>query len=93
MNDPQKPKLLLIWQNVPEETKLHVIERGTPQAKLARASNEYYINGDDLEDDHPIYALSEWLRSDEGRESEIEMQKGESLRGRFSEIVVCGFFL
>lgn len=88
-----KPKMLLIWDESPEKHTFYELERDSQQAKWARGSMNCYINGDDLDDDHPIHQLCEWLNTPEAKDSEINTEDNKSIRGKFSEIVICGFFL
>lgn len=51
--------VLLIWEKIPENIKLFLFVTGSDMALLAEASNGFYINGDDLPDNHPIFELNE----------------------------------
>lgn len=94
MSDQEnKPRLLLIWENVPEDTQVYSLDRKSEQAEWARNSNKMFINGDDLEEDHPIFDLSNWLVTEEAKEYKVEMQEQQALRGKFSEVVLCGCLL
>lgn len=46
--------LLLIFESVPERIDLYVMDADHQQADNARKSNGLMINGDDLDDDHPL---------------------------------------
>jgi len=79
--------VLLVWEEVPESTKLYVFEETSDMAKWALASVGKYINQDDLEDDHPLHQLSENL----GQFDELPHDKVAV--GPFSKVVVCGFVM
>lgn len=76
--------LLLIWENVPENTKAFVLEGR--EADLACLSAGVYINSDDTEG-HAIEELNELL---EGRPS-LDVDK--PIKGPFDEVVICGFIM
>lgn len=80
-------KLLLIWEEIPENTKLYAFDEGSELAKLAEGSAGKFINCDDLEEDDPIHALSEKLADAE----EIGGRSGNIVQGPFSRVVICGF--
>ena len=53
--------VMLIWEEIPENIKLFLFVAGSEMALLAEASNGFYINGDDLPDNHPLFELNEKL--------------------------------
>ncbi len=53
--------VVLIWELWPEELKLFLLEEGSELAELASLSDNCYINGDKLPDNHPIFLLNEKL--------------------------------
>ncbi len=81
--------LLLVFEYVPEDTSYHVIPSDHPQAENIRKSNGLMINEDDLDDDHPIFALSDWLNTDEAKSMRVETP----YKGCITEVYSCGFFL
>ncbi len=80
-------KLLLIWEEIPDNVKAYVLDADSPPAKLARQSAGDYINVGDLDEDHAIWALSEALDNVES------VEPTEVLKGPFAEVVVCGVVL
>lgn len=77
-------KVLLVWEEVPETTKLYVLEGEL--AELAIKSAGVFINIDDTEG-HPIEELAEVLPT--LKHHEIT----EPLNGPFDTVVVCGFWM
>ena len=53
--------VMLIWEEIPENIKLFLFVAGSEMALLAESSNGFYINGDDLPDNHPLFELNEKL--------------------------------
>lgn len=84
------PQLLLIWCNIPDEMKAFAIPHTSELASIAIASAGKYINGDELEEDHPIFHLNNRLEGDHGLE---EIPITEPILGNFSTVVICGFIL
>lgn len=82
-----KPKLLLIWQEIPDNTKVYVFKTDTHAAQLARQCAGIYINGSWLKANHPIHELYELL------EHNTALNPDEIITGNFSEVVICGFIL
>lgn len=86
--------LLLIFEYVPEDTSYHVIPIDHPQAENARKSSGLYIRDDDPDDDDPkegdpIFEISEWLDTDEGRSMRVDFP----YNGSVSEIIRCGCYI
>ena len=79
--------VMLIWEEIPENIKLFLFVAGSEMALLAEASNGFYINGDDLPDNHPLFELNEKL--DGFMPSPTCTIKEVYLNGVFR----CGFFL
>lgn len=79
--------VMLIWEEIPENIKLFLFVAGSEMALLAEASNGFYINGDDLPDNHPLFELNEKL--DGFIPSPACTIKEVYLNGVFR----CGFFL
>jgi hypothetical protein len=80
-------KLLLIWEEIPENVKAYVLDVDSPEAELARLSAGGYINVTDFDADSPIVLLKADLAKIEGVEPE------KVLVGPFAEVVVCGIVL
>lgn len=79
--------VMLIWELWPEELKIFMLPTGTALAELARLSNGFYINGDDLSDDHPIFKLNEELVG-------VEPTNSESISSiELVALYRCGWFL
>ena len=84
-----KAKLLLVWEQVGEQAFLYVLDTDSTEAQWARESAGFYINADDLPDDHAIFKLNAALGGKHGRPKE----EARHLTGPFAEAVICGFFL
>lgn len=82
--------ILLIWQNIPDNTKFFRVHESSDIGAMALSSSGKYINGDDLPEDHPIFTLSEMIS--ENKLDEIENPHG-TINELFNKIVICGFFL
>jgi hypothetical protein len=83
--------LLLVWEEVPDSIKLFILGADSKVGKLALASAGKYINSDDLDDDHPIFELSEVLSQLVKEGSYLTPEK--PINGPFDTVVVCGFIL
>lgn len=79
-------KLLLIWEMFPEENEFYILQKNSELANLARNCNGLHINGDDLEENHEIFKLSELLLEEEKIQTPIE-------NIFITEVVSCGWFL
>ncbi len=87
-------KVLLIWEEVPDYTKMYELDAGSEEARLAVLSANKYINSDDLPDDHPIFKLNELLEKltpSYGRN--VEDAPTGVIYGPYKFIVFCGFYL
>ena len=79
--------VMLIWELWPEDLKIFLFPPETPLAELARLSNGYYINSDNLSDDHPIFELNEELEG-------VEPTNSESISSiELVAVYRCGWFL
>lgn len=79
--------VLLIWELWPEELKIFMLPTGTALAELAKLSDGWYINGDDLSDDHPIFKLDEEL-------SGIAPTDSKNISGiELMAVYRCGWYL
>ena len=76
--------LLLIWENVPEDTRAFVLEGR--EADLARLSAGVYINSDDTEG-HAIEDLNNLLADHK------PLDVSKPIKGPFDEVVICGFIM
>ena len=83
MNNEEK--LLLIWEMFPEETSLYLFNTEIEITELARQSNNLYIGGDILSEDHPIFTLNERLKDEE--------EVTTPIKDNVVEVVKCGIFL
>mgnify|MGYP000873608228 FL=1 len=81
--------LLLVFDYIPSYASYYVIPSDHPQAENARKSNGLMINGDDLDGDHPIFTLDDWLDTDEARAMRVETP----YKGNITEVYSCGTFL
>ena len=79
--------VLLAWENVPESIEFFRLPEDHAMVETAKASAGKYINSDDLEEDDPIFALSEFLASDEGKGMKL---KGAVHDGPFATVISCG---
>lgn len=89
----EKPKMLLIWNVFPEEVVLYAFDRKSKEAEYARGSNNCYIGGDELDIDHPLFELNRFLGTPEADQLKLVVSDEVSIRGKFSEVVICGQFL
>lgn len=56
-------KVLLVWEEIPESTKLYAFEEGSEAAKLAIVSAGKFINSDDVNPGDPIDKLNDMLEN------------------------------
>lgn len=80
-------KMLLVWEEIPEDIRLYALDEGSELALLAEKSAGKYINSDDLEDGDPIFTLNERLAEAE----QVGGRDGVITQGPFTRVVVCGF--
>lgn len=87
-------KTLIIWETVPNDCFYHVLdnEEHKDLIDLAVKSAGCYINADELDVDHPIYVLSDKLDELFPNCPSARSLK-EPLKGPFSQVIICGFFL
>lgn len=83
----ENEKVLLVWQLIPDETKLYEFDANSDMAKLAMASAGKYINSDDFADDDAIFTLENNL---DGVEPLINQHMAT---GNYRTVVLCGFVL
>lgn len=83
-----KQQVLLVWELSPESVQFYLFDVGTHEAMLARESSGLMINGDILEDEHPIFELNERLGA-------IQPVSLEDMQYRLNVIAVfkAGFLL
>jgi hypothetical protein len=79
--------LLLIWDNCEGMPQYYTFPDDSEMAKLAVASAGKYINGDDLPEDHAIYALNDKLVHFAGNDC------FKPIIGPFTQVVVCGYIV
>lgn len=82
-------KTLLIWEEVPETTKVFVLDSDSQAADLARQSAGKFINSNDVEEGDPIELLSEWI----GANSPTDIGIEAPISGPFDQVIVCGFLM
>lgn len=79
--------VLLVWENFPESIEFFRLPADHPMVEVAKKPAGKYIYSDDLEEDDPIYTLSEFLASDEGKGMKLE---GAVHDGPFASVISCG---
>jgi hypothetical protein len=79
-------KLLLIWQTIPDDTSVYVIDADSELAALTRQCAGIYINLNN-DDNHVIERVCEQLQDFTACAAD------QVLTGPFAEVVVCGFVL
>ena len=84
----KKEQVLLVCELNPESVQFYLFDAGSHEAMLARESSGLMINGDILEDEHPIFELNERLGA-------IQPVSLEDMQYRLNVIAVfkAGFFL
>lgn len=81
--------LLLIFEEHPESITFYVLPTNHPQAENIRQSDSLLINSDDIPKIHPIWALHEWLATEEAGQFVIDTP----YTGTITEVYQCGFVL
>jgi hypothetical protein len=79
-------KILIVWENIPDDTFLYVVDADSDVGRLALKCPGKFINVDEG-DEKNINALYEILN--EMGHTNIDAV----LDGPFSKVVVCGFIL
>ncbi len=87
--EESKKSLLLIWEMIPEETRLFSIPEGHELALLAELSAGKYINSDDLEEDHAIFKLNDKLNGSD----QYAIRNDSIFIGPFTRAIICGFIM
>ncbi len=82
-------RLLLIYELIPEAVGVYAIPENHPQADNIKRADSFYIKGHNLPLEHPIWALSEWLGSQEAEHFKVD----SPYKGTIAGIYRCGFFL
>jgi hypothetical protein len=91
--------VLLIWEEVPDNTKAYVLVPGKDDEliELAKAAHGYFVNG---EDNDPVHDLNIALAQDENgnttRDDDYNMQNAGKQAipgGPYSAVYICGFLL
>lgn len=81
-------KVLVIYELIPEDTKMYVVEAEGEELEKIKAAHGVYVNID--EDDEPASWLNEYL---DGR-PEVEISPGHPILADFFDLVVhSGFHL
>jgi len=81
--------LLLVFDYIPSSASYYVIPSDHPQAENAMKSNGLMIDWDDLNRDHPIFTLYDWLDTDEAKSMRVETP----YNGNITEVCSCGVFV
>ena len=64
--------LLLVFESVCHGIDFYVMDNDHPQAENARESNGMVLNEDDIDPDHPIFELYDWLDTDEAKAMRVK---------------------
>lgn len=87
--------VLLIWEEHPEKLFFYLFKKGSEMALLAEAADGYFINGDNIPDDHPVFTLNEKLG--EVYEDNVhiipDIPKEKIANIELSNLYHCGFLL
>lgn len=83
----RKPRVLLVWELIPETTEMYLIPADDPILATARAAQGQYINHADLPPDAAVYELNDWLDSDEAKAFKAETP----IKARIKEVIQAGF--
>lgn len=81
--------LLLIFEVYPESLTFYVLPTDHPQAENIRQSDSLLINSDDIPEIHPIWALNEWLATEEAGQFIVDTP----YRGMITEVYQLGLVL
>jgi hypothetical protein len=81
--------LLLIFEVHPESLIFYILPTDHPQAENIRRSDSLLINSDDIPEVHPIWALNEWLATDEASQFIVDTP----YKGTITEVYQCGLVL
>ena len=80
--------ILLVWENVPEDTDLYTIEEDSEVAGWIDSCAGVYINACNTpEQDANIDRLSDWI------EKQDKLPNGYLAIGPFSKVIVCGLIM
>lgn len=82
-------KILLLWNESPDLITAFILDEDSKEAKLAVASAGMYINSDDLDEDHEIFQLNEWV----GENKDKGHGEDGPIEGPFERVIICGFVL
>lgn len=80
--------MLLVWEENPERLTFYKVPAHKKICATMRAAHGQMINGDDLKDDAPVFAVSEWI----GKYGTKYEAKG-IVKGPINEVVHCGFIM
>lgn len=83
-----KPSTLLVMNENPENLRFYLLASGSRQAAWAVASDNLMLGEDEVEPDHDIHKLMDWLATDEGKACEA----GTPIKGNIDCVVSCGYF-
>jgi hypothetical protein len=81
--------LLLVFEEHPETLTFYVLPTDHPQAENIRQSDSLLINSDDIPKAHPIWALNEWLATEEASQFIVDTP----YKGTITEVYQCGIVL
>lgn len=88
---------LLIWEEVPENTKAYVLVPGKDDEliALAQAAHGYFINAEENEAIHKLNDALYGVDGLSGRELDYDMQQAgkEHIPGPFAAVYICGFIM
>lgn len=80
--------MVLIWEENPERLSFYKVPAHKKICATMRAAHGQMINGDDLTDDAPVFAVNEWLQ----KYGSKYVVNG-IVKGHINEIVHCGFIM
>lgn len=80
--------MVLVWEENPERLSFYKVPAHKKICATMRAAHGQMINGDDLTDDAPVFAVNEWLQK-----YGAKYVVNGIVKGHINEIVHCGFIM
>lgn len=80
--------MLIVWEIIPSDVNCYSVPQDSEVAGWARECAGKYINAGDIDDNHPIWKLNDWLATVGALDYLVDNDK--VISGTFHEIVICG---
>jgi len=81
-------KLVLIWNCIPDDVTIYLVEVDSAIGRLAVESAGFYINSDNLDEDHPIFKLNDMIEV--GSLAPYKVDGSICYNDNISIVVECG---